>query len=66
MKELKDPKTGQVPQKDVEFHYELWKKEKGAADPNLLELLTPWWAMPRDLNSNEEAELEKRRSMCPR
>lgn len=66
MKELKDPKTGQVPKESAEPYYEIWKKEKGAADSSLLEILTPWWAMPRELNSNEDAELARRRNMCPR
>ena len=50
-KELKDPKTGQIPKDAVQPYYEAWKKDKegGFASPSLLEALIPWGFTPSPL-----------------
>jgi hypothetical protein len=50
-KELKDPKTGQIPKDVAQPYYDAWKKEKegGFASPSLLEGLLPWGLTPSSL-----------------
>ncbi len=66
MKEMKDPKTGQVP-KDVaeQMHKEWQGSQKGAVSTDLLEIFLPWHLTPGALNSGEEAELKMRRERVP-
>lgn len=60
IKDLKDPKTGQVP-KDVAREWAKIWKEGGFIDPRLLELLIPWWLLPSDLEcSTMECEDNKK------
>jgi RHS repeat-associated protein len=69
IKELKDPKTGQVPKDVAEEYYKFWQKEKGIkdkqsgfADPDFMSWLIPWWLTPRELAC---AELDCNRDGVP-
>lgn len=50
-RELKDPKTGQIPKEVAQPYYDAWKKEKegGFADPSLLGGFLPWGLTPSEL-----------------
>jgi len=52
MEELKDPATGQVPKEDAQPYYDEWKKNQdGFLDPDLLQILFPWWLTPSSLGA---------------
>lgn len=52
MQDLKDPEAGQVSKEDAEAMYEEWKNNQdGFIDPDLLQLLLPWWLTQDNLSA---------------